>query len=153
MSSSRPPAKPANTPVVRERNWAVWVLVILAVIAGILALLDAARYMGWLPFTVPVMGNEISFVLPSASWLAAIMSAIVGVIYFVVASWLYNLNPSGWLFVVVIAIINLVFLFLAILGQSTFSSVLLQLLVNAALLILAFLPGTQAAFGRRGGTF
>lgn len=145
MSTSKPPVQPAP----RERNWAVWVLVILAVIAGIFALLDAARYMGWLPFTVPVMGNEIKFVLPSASWFAALMSALVGVIYFVVAWWLYNLNPSGWLFVVVIAIINLIFLFLAVLGQTTFSSVLLQILVNAALLLLAFLPGTQAAFGRR----
>lgn len=146
MSTSK---VPSNTPAPPHRNWAVWVLVILAVIAGILALLDAARYMGWLPFTVPVMGNEIEFVVPSANWFAALMSALVGVIYFVVASWLYNLNPSGWLFVVVIAIINLIFLFLAILGQSTFSSVLIQLVVNAALLILAFLPGTQAAYGRR----
>jgi hypothetical protein len=154
MSTTKPPVKsPANVPVTRERNWAVWVLVALAVVAGILAFVDAARYMGWIAFNIPIMGQEISFVLPSASWFAAIMSALVGVIYFVVAGWLYNLNPSGWLFVVVIAIINIIFLFLAILGQSTFSSVLLQLIVNAALLLLAFLPGTQAAFGRRGGSF
>jgi hypothetical protein len=140
-------------PVTRERNWAVWVLVALAVVAGILAFVDAARYMGWIGFNIPIMGQEIKFVLPNALWFAAIMSALVGVIYFVVAGWLYNLNPSGWLFVVVIAIVNIVFLFLAILGQSTFSSVLLQLIVNAALLILAFLPGTQAAFGRSGGKF
>jgi hypothetical protein len=140
-------------PVTRERNWAVWVLVALAVVAGILAFVDAARYMGWIGFNIPIMGQEIKFVLPNALWFAAIMSALVGVIYFVVAGWLYNLNPSGWLFVVVIAIINIIFLFLAILGQSTFSSVLLQLIVNAALLLLAFLPGTQAAFGRRGGSF
>ncbi|MEZ4519451.1 MAG: hypothetical protein R3C44_22355 [Chloroflexota bacterium] len=62
-------------------------------------------------------------------------------------------NPSGWLFVVVIAIINLIFLFLAILGKTTFSSVLLQIVVNAVLLILAFLPGTQAAFGQSSGKF
>ncbi len=153
MSTTKPPTKPTNVPATRDRNWAVWLLVIFAVIAGILALLDAARYMGWLPFTVPVMGNDIQFAIPNAQWFAAMMSAIVGVIYFVVASWLYNLNPSGWLFVVVIAIINIIFLFLAILGQSTFSSVLLQLVVNAVLLLLAFLPGTQAAFGRRGGSF
>ena len=146
MSTSK---VPSNAPAPRERNWAVWLLVILAVVAGILALLDAARYMGWLPFTVPVMGNEIQFVVPSASWFAAGMSALVGVIYFVVAGWLYNLNPSGWLFVVVIAIINIIFLFLAIIGQTTFASVSLQLIVNAILLLLAFLPGTQAAFGRR----
>lgn len=154
MATSKPPAKPpaksaTPAPAPRQRNWAVWVLVLLAVIAGILALIDAARYMGWLPFTVPVLGNEINFVVPSANWFAAIMSGIVGLIYFAVAKWLYDLNPQGWLFVVIIAIIDLVFLFLAILGKTSFSSVSLQILVNAVLLLLAFLPGTQKAFGRR----
>jgi len=63
-----------------------------------------------------------------------------------VAWWIWNLNPSGWLFVVVISVINLIFLFLAILGQTTFSAVLLQIVVNAAALILALIPSTKAAF-------
>ena len=33
----------------KQRTWAIYVLFILAIIAGIMALLDAARYMGWLP--------------------------------------------------------------------------------------------------------
>jgi hypothetical protein len=136
-------------PVERHRNWAVYVLVIVAVIAGILALLDAARYMGWLPFTIPVLGQEISFALPSAQWLGAIMSAIVGVIWLVVAWWLWTLNPSGWLFVIVIAIFNLILLGLAVLGKTTFSAVALQILVNLIALVLALLPGTKAAFGQR----
>jgi len=53
------------------------------------------------------------------------------------------------LFVVVIAIFNLIFLFLAILGKTTFSAVTLQVLVNAVALILALLPGTKRAFGQR----
>jgi hypothetical protein len=77
------------------------------------------------------------------------MAAIVGVIWFMVAGWIWNLNPSGWLFVVVMAVINLIFLFLAILGSTTFNAVALQLLVNVAALVLAMLPGTQRAFGRR----
>lgn len=133
----------------RERNWAVWILIIIAVVAGLLALLDAARYMGWLPFRIPVLGNELKFVLPSANWLGAIMSAIVGVIWFAVAKWLYDLNPSGWLFVVVMAILNLILLLMAVLGQTSFAAVSLAILLNVVALILAFLPGTQAAFGRR----
>lgn len=140
----------STRPVARQRNWAVYVLVIVAVIAGILALLDAARYMGWLPFstTVPFLG-EIKFALPSANWLGAIMSALVGVIWLVVAWWLWTLNPSGWLFVIVIAIFNLILLLLAVLGQTTFSSVAVQVLVNVVGLVLALLPGTKAAFGQR----
>ena len=133
-------------PIQRQRNWAVYVLAAVAVIAGILSFLDAARYMGWLP--IATLG-DLKFVLPSAKWFAAIMAAIVGVIWFVVAGWIWNLNPSGWLFVVVIAIINLVFLFMAILGKSTFSAVALQVAVNAIALILALLPGTKRAFGQK----
>jgi len=130
-------------PAKRERTLAITILAILAAIAGILSLLDAARYMGWLAFN---LGGGLKFVLPNAQWFAAIMAAIVGVIWLVVAWWLWTLNPSGWLFVVVIAVINLVFLFLAILGKTTFSDVLLQILVNAAALILALLPSTKQAF-------
>jgi hypothetical protein len=139
----------STQPVARQRNWAVYLLVIIAIIAGILALLDAARYMGWLPITIPLLGQEVSFVLPNAQWLAAIMSAIVGVIWLVVAWWLWTLNPSGWLFVIVIAIFNLILLLLAVLGQTTLSAVALQVLVNVVALVLALLPGTKAAFGQR----
>jgi hypothetical protein len=122
---------------------AVTLLAVLAVIAGLLALLDAARYMGWLP--IATLG-PLKFVLPSAQWFAAIMSAIVGVIYFVVAGWIWKLNPSGWLFVVVISVINLIFLFLAIVGSTSFGAVSLEILVNAVALILAVLPSTKSAF-------
>jgi len=135
--------------VVRHRNWAVILLAVLAVVAGVLALMDAARYMGWLPLTVSTVLGEYKFVLPSAQWFAAVMSGVVGVIWFVVAGWLWNLNPSGWMFVVVMAILNLILLVLAILGQTTLQAVLLPVLVNVVALVLAFLPGTQAAFGRR----
>ena len=33
----------------KEKTWAVYILFILAIIAGLLAFVDAARYMGWLP--------------------------------------------------------------------------------------------------------
>ncbi|MEA3336370.1 MAG: DUF4332 domain-containing protein [Chloroflexota bacterium] len=130
-------------PVQRERNWAVYILFFLAVIAGILAFVDAARYMGWLPIAT---FGELKFVLPDARWFAALMSALVGVIWFVVAKWLWDLNPSGWLFVVVIAVINLIFLFLSILGKTTFSDVLIPVIVNVLALILALLPSTKQAF-------
>jgi predicted flap endonuclease-1-like 5' DNA nuclease len=137
----------STRPVERHRNWAVYILVLLAIIAGILAFLDAARYMGWLPITETVPGlGEINFVVPNAQWFAALMSAIVGIIWFVVAWWLWTLNPSGWLFVIIIAIFNIILLLLAVLGKTTFNQILPALLVNGLALILALLPGTKAAF-------
>ena len=130
----------------KERTWAVYILFILAIIAGILAFVDAARYMGWLP--IATLG-ELSFALPSAYWLGALLSALVGVIWFVVAKWIWDLNESGRLFVLVIAVVNLIILVLAILGASTFQSVALGVIVNVVALVLALLPSTEEAF--RGG--
>jgi hypothetical protein len=130
----------------RKRNWAVWVLAALAFVAGLLALVDAARYMGWLP--IAVLG-DLKFVVPSANWLGATLSVLIGFIWFGVAKQLYDLNPQGWLFVVVIAIINLILLGLALLGRSSWSAVSLGMLVSAAVLVLALLPGTKTAFGQR----
>lgn len=130
----------------KERTWAIYILFILAIIAGLLAFVDAARYMGWLP--IATLG-ELKFTLPSAQWLGALLSAMVGVIWFVVAKWIWDLNESGRLFVLVIAVVNLIILLLAILGQTTFSAVALGVIVNVLALILALLPSTEEAF--RGG--
>ncbi len=72
----------------------------------------------------------------------------MGVIWFVVVGWLWNLNPQGLLFVLIISVINLVFLGLALLGQSTFQSIMWPALVNILALVLANLPSTKAAFGQ-----
>jgi hypothetical protein len=127
----------------KERTWAIYILFILAIIAGLLAFVDAARYMGWLP--IATLG-ELKFTLPSAQWLGALLSAMVGVIWFVVAKWIWDLNESGRLFVLVIAVVNLIILVLAILGQTSFSAVAVQVIVNILALILALLPSTEEAF-------
>ena len=131
----------------KERTWAVYVLFALAIIAGILALIDAGRYMGWIPINASIPGlGEVKFTLPSAQWLGAILEAIVGIIWFVVAKWIWDLNESGRLFVLVISVVNLIVLVLAILGQTTITAVLPALLVNILALVLGLLPSTEAAF-------
>jgi hypothetical protein len=117
----------------------------VAVVAGILAVLDALRYMGWLP--VAALGN-LNFFIPDVYWLGAGLSALVAVIWFAVARQLYNLNPQGWLFVVVIAVFNLIVLALALLGQTSWTAISLAVIVNVIALILAILPSTKRAFGQ-----
>jgi hypothetical protein len=134
----------ANT-VGKQKTFWIWLLIIVAVIAGLLAFLDAARYMGWLP--IAALG-DLKFFLPSASWLGAGLAVITGLIWFWVARMLNNLDPRGWLFVAVIAVLNLVLLVLALIGQSTFQSISLALIVNLVALIIAILPSTKAAFGQ-----
>lgn len=134
----------STTKPARERTFWIWILIAIAVFAGINALLDAARYMGWLP--IATLG-DLSFALPSAAWLGAILAAVVGVIWLVVAMQLYNLNPQGWLFVVVMAVLTLILAVLGWIGSQTFQAVLPSLVLGGLGLIIGLLPSTKAAFG------
>ncbi len=127
----------------RQRNAAVVILTALAVVSGVLEVIDVLRHLGILP-----VAEVLSLKFYDMSWLGAILSAIVAVIWFTVARQLWNLDPQGWLFVVVIAILNLALLLAAVLGRTTFQAVSLTVVVNAAALILALLPSTKAAFGQ-----
>ena len=73
----------------RERNWAVWVLIVLAVLDGILDLVNAARLLGWLP-------GEALVVIPFIPiWLGALGYAAIAVLWFIVAKWLYDFGEVG----------------------------------------------------------
>lgn len=135
----------SNTVTGRSRTIWIWVLIIVAVLIALSDLLDAARYMGWLP--IAALG-DLDFALPSASWLGALMSLLLAGIWFWVARKLYDLDPQGWLFVVSIAVINLIFLLMALLGNSTFSAILPGVLLNVIALVIGMLPSTKAAFGQ-----
>jgi hypothetical protein len=135
----------SNTVTGRSRTIWVWILIVVAVLAGIHNLLDAARYMGWLP--IAALGN-LNFFLPSANWLGALLAVGLALIWFWVARMLYNLDPRGWLFVVVIAVVNLIFLGLALIGQTSFQAVSLAVVLNVIALIIGLLPSTKAAFGQ-----
>jgi hypothetical protein len=124
----------------RRRHWAIYILIILAIIAGILAFRDAAIYMGWLSITQNVPGlGEIKFALPSPQWFSAILSAVVGIFWLGIAFLLWFAPPLGSVAVALIAIANLILLVLALLGRTTFSQILPSLLVNIVALILALI--------------
>lgn len=129
----------------RSRTIWIWILIIIAGLAAIYNLLDAARYMGWLP--ISALG-EMKFFIQNANWLGALFAVLLAAIWFWVARMLYNLDPRGWLFVVVIAVINLIFLGLALLGQTTFQAIMWGIILNLAALIIGMLPSTKAAFGQ-----
>jgi hypothetical protein len=127
-----------------KRPWTATVLAILAVIAAILAIFDALRYSGILP--IAALGPLNFF---GVSFVGVILSVIVALIWLSVARQLWNVDPQGWLFVVVIAIVYLIFDLVAVLGGSSFQAVLPSVVVNAVALILAVLPNTRASFGQK----
>ena len=126
----------------------IWIslLAILAGIAGILAVVDTLRFLGLLPVNVTTALGEVSFVYQS--WFSALLSGIVAAIWFWAAVRIWNVDPQGWLFAVVIAIVNLIFLGRGLFAGTPIQSMWLPLAANGLALILALLPGTRAAFGQ-----
>jgi hypothetical protein len=127
----------------RARTPAITILAVLAGIAGVLAAIDVLRYLGMIP-----VGQFYGVAFYGQDWLGAALSAVVAVIWFMVARQLWNVDVQGWMFVMLISVLNLIFLAFAIIGGTPFASVMPNVLVNGGALILASLPSTKAAFGR-----
>jgi hypothetical protein len=127
----------------QHRTAAITILAVLAVVAGILNVIDTLRYLGLLP-----VAEAFGMKFFATNWLGAILAAIVALIWFSVARQLWNLDPRGWMFIVLIACFNMIFLALAVIGSSTVQAVAPAFVISAAALILALLPGTKNAFGR-----
>ncbi len=126
-----------------KRPFAVTLLAIVCVLAGLVAVLDMFRYFGFTPFS-PIGRLEFFGV----NVFGAILSGAVALIWFSVARQLWNLDPRGWLFVITIAILYLVFAFVALLGDNSFQDVSPAVVISGFALLLAILPGTRSAFGQ-----
>ncbi len=126
----------------KHRPFGVTLLAIFAYIAGIVAIFHTLQMLHLLPIKGPFgMGYFFGF-----SFIGAIMWGIMVLIYFWVGKMLWNLNEQGWLFVVVLATLNLILAFVTILGKTPFSAMLPAILINGIVLIYALLPGVKGAF-------
>lgn len=123
----------------------IWIdlLTLLAVLAGVAAVFDTLRFLGILPIA-GVWG--LSFY--DRSWLGALLSGLVAVIWFTTASQLWNLDPRGSIFVVVVAILNVILLALSALGGSTWQAVTGGLVLNGLVILLSLLTSTREAFAQ-----
>jgi hypothetical protein len=127
----------------KQRPFGVTLLAILALLAMLAAVYHALQMLGILPFTF----GEMKFFAPEASWISALLWGILAAIYIWVFTLLWNVKPEGWLFVVVVAALNLIMAALSILGASTFGALLPSIIFNALVLLYCLLPSTRAAFG------
>jgi hypothetical protein len=124
-----------------KRSVGASILAVIAVFAGIVAIIDVLRYLGFL-------FSPLSFFSPGFGFIGAIMAGIVAAIWFWAAQKLWAQDEQGWLFMVVMAIVYLIFDFVALLGGNSFSSMLTSVVISALILVIAFLPGTKEGFGR-----
>lgn len=125
----------------KHRPFPVTILAILALIAAVLAGLHLLQALGILPYVIgPVSIRDFNL------WYVLMWGLMVWV-WIWVFRMLWRVEPSGWMFLVIITIFNLLFDFFAMLGATTsFSDVGLSFIVNGLILIYCLLPGTKAAF-------
>jgi hypothetical protein len=119
------------------------ILTVLAVLAGLLAALDVLRYLGILPLASL---GEVDFF--GTSIIGAILAALLAAVWFWAAQKLWDLDPQGWQFVVLVAIFYLAFDLVAIIGGTPVQAMLPSIIITGLALILALLPGTRDAYGQ-----
>jgi hypothetical protein len=126
----------------KHRPIGVTILAILAGIQAVLAVLHLLQALGILPYVLgPVSVRDFNL------WYVIMWGLMVWV-WIWVFRMLWRVEPAGWMFLVIIAIFNLLFDFFAVIGPTTtFSDVALSFLVNGVILIYALLPGVKEAFG------
>ena len=126
----------------KKRPFGVTLLALLAGLAFLAALIHTLQMLHLFPISGP-FGETHFFTF---DLLGAFLWGVMAAIYLWVFRMLWNLDPQGWLFVVVIATLNLILAVMSIFGDSTWQSMLPALVINGLVLIYGLLPGTKSAF-------
>jgi hypothetical protein len=118
----------------RERPLGITILAILALIGAAWALIATLQML----HILPVFVGQFHF------WTFDFWGALLWGILFLIYLW--NVDPRGWLFMVIISGLNLILAFLYILGGSTWDAMAISIIINGVILIYCLLPSTKSAF-------
>ena len=126
--------------MVRNRPFVITILAILAGLAALQALVYTLQMLHLLPIWI---GNVSFFTF---DFWGALLWGIMFLIWIWVFRKLWNVDPQGWLFMVLLSGLNLIMAFLSILGSSSWEAMSTAIIINGLILIYCLLPGTKRAF-------
>lgn len=129
----------------KERPFGVTLLAILAGIAFVAAVYHTLQMLHILPINISGVFGEHRFF--TFDILGALMWGLLAAIYLWVLRGLWNVDPQAWLFVVVLATLNLILAVISIVGASTWQAMLPSILINGLILLYCTRPGIRGAFG------
>lgn len=118
---------------------------ILAVLTGLAFLANgfiALLFVGALPFAL--LGGVGFF---GQALVGAFFWGLLALIWGWVTVGLWNLDPQAWVFVVALAVLNLILAVISVLGASTWQAVMPGIIVSGIVLVYALTPGVKEAFG------
>jgi hypothetical protein len=125
----------------KERPIGVTILAILAGLGALMALIYTLQMLHILPY----------YIGPVAFWnfslLGAMFWGFIFLIWLAVIQMLLTMHPSGWMFMVIISGLSLLFALLSVLGASSWEAMAPEILISGIVLLYCLLPGTKAAFG------
>jgi hypothetical protein len=124
-----------------HRPIGITIIAILAAVATIIAAIHTLQYLHLFPF---FLGNMAFFGFDL--W-GALLWGVMTLVYAWVVVQLWNVNPQGWMFLVILSILNIILDIISIIGQTTISAVAPSIIINAIVLIYVMTPGVKRAFG------
>lgn len=124
----------------KNRPLVITLLAILALIGAAQALVYTLQLLHLFPVWI---GNVRFYTFDI--W-GALLWGVMVFIYVWVFNMLWNMNPQGWLFLVIISGLNLILAFLHILGGSSWQAMIIAIIINGLILIYCLLPSTKKAF-------
>ena len=127
----------------RERPFGVTILAILAGVAAILSAIHALQFLGLFPI---VLGQNVAVRTYISFWYA-LMYGLLFWVYIWLVRMLWRVDPAAWMFLVFITVFELIFDIISMFGATTWQDVSVSFIFNALVLLYVMLPGVREAFG------
>ena len=127
----------------RERPFGVTILAILAGVAAILSAIHALQFLGLFPI---VIGQNVAVRTYISFWYA-LMYGLLFWVYIWLVRMLWRVDPAAWMFLVFITVFELILDFISLLGKSTWQDVSVSFILCLVILLYLMLPGVRRAFG------
>jgi hypothetical protein len=124
----------------RHRPFVVTILAFGAGILAVLAGIHLLQSLGILPFVLGPFNVRVF------SLFNAIMWGLMIWVYVWLIKALWNVDPQAWIFLVVVSMFSMIFDFVLLVGDTTWSDVAASFLVSGILLLYCMLPSTRRTF-------
>jgi len=124
-----------------NRPLGVTFIAFLAILGAINALIVTLQYLHILPVYI----GEVAFY--TFSLIGAFFWVLIIFFFLWLFRMLWEMQPQGWMFAIIIAGFTLLFDLIAILGGTSWEVLIGGIITSALILIYCLLPGTKKAFG------
>ena len=125
----------------KNRPIGVTFIAILAILGALNALIVTLQYLHILPVYV----GQVAFY--TFSLIGAFFWVLIIFFFLWLFRMLWEMQPQGWMFAIIIAGFTLLFDFIALIGGTSWEVLIAGIIVSALILIYCLLPGTKKVFG------